>query len=63
MYINGLNKKIVRKVIKEDIKILNKAIKRTKQIERERNYKKPKTKTTKIEIQLNPFLKEYKKKS
>ncbi len=33
---------------------------RTKQIERERNYKKPKTETMKIEIQLNPFLKRYK---
>ena len=33
---------------------------KTKQIERGRNYKKPKTETTKTKIQSNPFLKGYK---
>jgi len=49
-YINRLNEKITRKVIEEDIKTLNEAIERTKQIKKERNYKKPKTEITKIEI-------------
>ncbi len=59
-YINRLNEKIAKKVIEEDIETLNDAMKRTKQIKKGRNYKKPKTETTKTEIQSNPFLKEYK---
>ncbi len=53
----------MKRLLEEDIETLNEAMEKTKQIERERNYKKPKTEITKTEIQSNSFLKEYKESS